>query len=112
MSILFGIWQRHDGPVSEDDLSILAQATGRYAPDGTFVTAHGEIGMGFQPYYTHERSRRDLQPVVDSAGNMLLFDGRLDNHCELSKMLEMDDCSLFGKDTSTSTVGAVSSMPK
>jgi asparagine synthase (glutamine-hydrolysing) len=91
MSILFGIWQRYGRPVNDEDLSILAHATDRYAPDGTFVTAHGEIGMGFQPYYTHERSRRESQPVVDAAGNMLVFDGRLDNHCELCKILETNE---------------------
>jgi asparagine synthase (glutamine-hydrolysing) len=47
--------------------------------------------MGFQPYHTHLRSNLDAQPVVDTNGNMLTFDGRLDNHVELRTLLNIQN---------------------
>jgi asparagine synthase (glutamine-hydrolysing) len=69
----------------------LAKSTLPYAEDGTYVSAKGCAGMGFQPYYTHERSGRGSQPLTDTNENMLCFDGRLDNHAELRKALELLD---------------------
>ena len=47
--------------------------------------------MGFQPYYTHLRSNLDAQPAAGASGNMLTFDGRLDNHLELRTLLDIQD---------------------
>jgi asparagine synthase (glutamine-hydrolysing) len=47
--------------------------------------------MGFQPFYTHERSKLDAQPAMTARGNMLSFDGRLDNHKELHEEVEFPD---------------------
>jgi asparagine synthase (glutamine-hydrolysing) len=83
MSIIFGI-RKPDGEIVDDtELLRLAHRTERYAPDGTFVTSAGRVGMGFQPFHTTERSRLEDQPLVDEHGSLLVFDGRLDNHEEL-----------------------------
>jgi len=87
MSILFGICQDEDHAIEERALAELAQATSRYAPDGSSVRAHGRIGMGFQPYHTHRRSLLDSEPRIDQRGNMLTFDGRLDNYREICQLL-------------------------
>jgi len=89
MSILFGICQPEGQVVEERELIELAQGTGRFAPDGTFVRAIGRIGMGFQPYHTHQRSKLESLPKVGTQGNMLTFDGRLDNYLELCELLEL-----------------------
>jgi asparagine synthase (glutamine-hydrolysing) len=89
MSILFGVrWAGHES-VDEGCLARLAQTTGRYAPDGTFVEVKANVGMGFQPYHTHERTKLEVQPLADASGNMLAFDGRLDNHEELHRSLDL-----------------------
>lgn len=77
MSIIFGIRAAADQHIEERHLRDLARATERYAPDGTFVAATAKVGMGYQPYYTHERSKLETQPVIDTGGSMLCFDGRL-----------------------------------
>src|SRR5579863_6554288 len=87
MSIIFGVRMAGDAPVEGSYLGELAHATERYAPDGTYVQAGVHVGMGFQAYYTHERSRLEAQPATDARGNMLGFDGRLDNHEELRTVL-------------------------
>jgi asparagine synthase (glutamine-hydrolysing) len=87
MSILFGVRYTDGRAVDESQLIELAHATERYAPDGTFVRSLGGLGMGFQPYHTHQRSTLESQPAIDAQGNMITFDGRLDNHKELSELL-------------------------
>lgn len=89
MSTIFGVRAADGESVAESQLRRLAQATGRYAPDGTSVVVRANLGMGLQPYYTHERSKLEAQPVMAAHGNMLSFDGRLDNHEELRKELEL-----------------------
>jgi asparagine synthase (glutamine-hydrolysing) len=91
MSIIFGI-RKPDGEIAdESQLMHSAHLTERYAPDGTFVKATGRVGMGFQAYHTHQRSSLGVQPTVDHFGNMLVFDGRLDNHAEICKLLDIYD---------------------
>jgi asparagine synthase (glutamine-hydrolysing) len=87
VNIILGVRAADAQSVDERHLRALAQGTNRYAPDGTFVLADGHVGMVFQPYHTHERSRLEAQPIVDVRGNMLCFDGRLDNHEELQEAL-------------------------
>lgn len=93
MSILFGIRKESGDPVQEPELSAIACTTSRWAPDGTFVYAKGPVGMGFQPYHTHPRSKLDSQPTTDECGNVATLDGRLDNHRELCEILGMKDGS-------------------
>jgi asparagine synthase (glutamine-hydrolysing) len=87
MSILFGVRFTDGRAGDESQLIEMAHATERYAPDGTFVRSLDGLGMGFQAYHTHERSKLEAQPAIDAQGNMITFDGRLDNHKELSELL-------------------------
>lgn len=87
MSILFGIRHAEGHAVDEPQLRRMASATDRYAPDGTFLKIKGRIGMGYQPYRTHQRSWLEFQPGTDVEGNMVAFDGRLDNSDELCSLL-------------------------
>jgi asparagine synthase (glutamine-hydrolysing) len=89
MSIIFGVRNAEAQSVDERHMLHLAQATARYAQNGTFVSAKGRIGMGFQPYHTHQRSNLELKPLADSFGNMVALDGRLDNHKELCGLLNL-----------------------
>ena len=80
MGIIFGIRNPVGMTATQGEVLYLAAATQQFAPDGTFTRAEGRVAMGFQPYYTHERSTLDNQPRLDQHGNLLAFDGRLDNH--------------------------------
>lgn len=89
MSILFGIRQLEGTRADEYTLHALSHATGRWAPDGMFVRVLGQVGMGFQPFHTHERSNLESHPVTDNLGNMITLDGRLDNHEEICELLDL-----------------------
>jgi asparagine synthase (glutamine-hydrolysing) len=99
MSIIFGLRQAEGQFVKEPRLICFGAPTARYAPHGTFVRATGSVGMGFQPYNTHQRSNLETQPAIDPRGNMLTFDGRLDNYADLCHRLglqktDMPDSSI------------------
>jgi asparagine synthase (glutamine-hydrolysing) len=87
MSIIFGVRGVEGDSIQEQYLTQLGHATDRYAPNGTIVLTKDHIGMGFQPYYTHKRSNLESQPATGSRGDILTFDGRLDNRKELQRML-------------------------
>jgi asparagine synthase (glutamine-hydrolysing) len=89
MSIIFGIVNLDGAPVEHATLLCLAQRTEAYAPDGSFIQINGKVGMGFQPYHTTVLSRLDVQPWSDLHKNILVFDGRLDNHGELAHLLSL-----------------------
>ena len=91
MSIIFGVVNEEDRDVTEPELRQLAIATDRFARDGLFVKVNRNAGMGFQPYHTHKRSRLEHLPRIDPFGDMVVFDGRLDNHAELSNLLDIHD---------------------
>lgn len=91
MSIIFGVRKPKGEMVAERLLQDLAQTTASWASDGTFVYARANVGMGFQPYHTHQRSELESQPVINELGDMITLDGRLDNHIELCELLDIED---------------------
>ena len=86
MSVIFGTYVSDCPVIDRDSLLRLASVTARYGPDGTNIAIRGQLGMGFQPFYTHSRSRLDHQPTADSLGNVIVLDGRLDNYQELANL--------------------------
>ena len=90
MSIIFGIREADEEQVCESRLSRLAQATECHASDGTAIRTKQNVGMALQPLRTHERSTLEMEPISDALGNMLAFDGRIDNHVHLADLLRLD----------------------
>jgi asparagine synthase (glutamine-hydrolysing) len=91
MSIIVGIRKPFGQRVERAELLRLASVTERYAPDGTFVHASANLGLCFQAYHTHQRSRLESQPASDQLGNALVLDGRIDNHIDLKRELAIDN---------------------
>ncbi len=86
MSIIFGVLKEPGAAVAKSEILKLAEATTQFATGPTGAHSAGRIGMGFQPYVSHARSAMDQNPVTDLCGNLLAFDGRLDNDAELAKL--------------------------
>jgi asparagine synthase (glutamine-hydrolysing) len=91
MSVIFGICAPRTAIVDEQLLQRSAEVTARYGMDGTGVRVQGRIAMGFQAFHTNDRSRLEREPIVDAIGNILVLDGRLDNHQDLAESLDIDD---------------------
>jgi asparagine synthase (glutamine-hydrolysing) len=99
MNIIFGVWRPQGPEVTTEELESMGVHTRRFASDGEWYQTTSEIGLGVQEQYTHGRSRLGTQPESDAMGNILAFDGRLDNYRELIR-----DLKLTGEDTPDSVL--------
>ena len=91
MSILWGLMKERGALVEADELRQLSACTQRYATGDSAVFVDGRVGMGLQPYLSHARSVMEARPFIDAYGNVLCFDGRLDNYQELVDLLDFDE---------------------
>ena len=89
MSGIVGIWNRDGRPVSRSDLSRLC-ATLAHRGDSEALEIRGPVGLGCRLSRITPEAVAEVQPVVDSSGTMLVFDGRLDNRDELIAALPHD----------------------
>jgi asparagine synthase (glutamine-hydrolysing) len=94
MNNIFGIWRPCGDGVTEADLRSLAGHTAHFESDGEYLCPGSEVGMGIQAGLTHIRSTRERQPESDKTGNLLVYDGRLDNYRDLLKTLDIVDGDL------------------
>jgi asparagine synthase (glutamine-hydrolysing) len=90
MSILTGLLHDRGALASEPELRHLSLSTQRYATGLSVVYARGRLGMSLQPYLSHERSALENGPRADIHGNVLSFDGRIDNYAELADQLDLN----------------------
>jgi asparagine synthase (glutamine-hydrolysing) len=89
MNIIFGLWRSQGPPVTRGELETIGMHTRRFAQDGQWLRTSSEIGLGIQAQYTHARSRLEAQPMSDATGNILVYDGRLDNFRDLLRDLDL-----------------------
>ena len=87
MCIIFGLLGEPGTVVLELELKRLAAATERYSTGAASIYLAGSLGMAFQPYQSHERSAAEPGLFRDTHGNIITFDGRLDNYRELQTQL-------------------------
>src|SRR5712671_576254 len=83
MSAQAGIWNFDGKPVDEAFLRKLTSAIEQYGPDGGNTYTHGSIGMVYRAFHTTSESRLERQPYISARGNVITWDGRLDNRDEL-----------------------------
>jgi asparagine synthase (glutamine-hydrolysing) len=89
MSIILGVLEERDASASEARLRKLAIPTERYATGANSIYVSGRLGMVSQPGTSHHRQEMEQGPVSNGFGNVLSFDGRLDNFRELAGQLDL-----------------------
>ena len=94
MSTIFGMCSFTGKPTNLGELATLASATVCWASENGACCSNNQVGMGFHPYVTHLHCVLDIQPLADGLGNLLAFDGRLDNHVDLSTVLDLQHSSV------------------
>jgi asparagine synthase (glutamine-hydrolysing) len=87
MSAQAGIWNFDGKPVGESFLDKLSSAIEQYGPDGGNTYINGSIGMTYRAFHTTPESRLERQPYTSPQGNVITWDGRLDNRDELIPQL-------------------------
>jgi asparagine synthase (glutamine-hydrolysing) len=88
MSAFGGIYNFSGEPVDEQMLSRIGAGLVRRGPDGLRLVNSGCLGLVYRPFHTNLESRLETQPFVTKAGQILCWDGRLDNREQLISDLQ------------------------
>lgn len=87
MSVILGLYCRENASVEKARLLDLSAPTTRYAPDGTATFVGRSVGMAYQLFATGP-SEEVAKHLADSdRGDLVAFDGRLDNRGVLAGLL-------------------------
>src|SRR5258708_4595694 len=103
MSVQAGVSYFDGRPADERLLDKMSCALGEYGPDGKFQYISGSCGLLYMPFHTTRESRSERQPHISCKGNVLTWDGRLDNRDELISQLGDD---LTGETSDSAIVSA------
>ena len=87
MSAIGGIKGINGARVKPEHVVLLGEALTEYGPDGGRNVHQPSIAMVYRAFHTSRESREEDQPLVDAAGRLLAWDGRLDNRSELLELL-------------------------
>ena len=87
MSGIAGIYQFEAQPVDPGELIRLGSALTERGPDGGHEILDGPVGMIYRAFHTNAESRQERQPLLSRSGQMLCWDGRLDNRDDLLPLL-------------------------
>lgn len=115
MSAFGGILNFDGMPVDHGILIAMGQRLAARGPDGGSQVKCGSVAMVYRAFHTNKQSRLEIQPLLSVGGQVLCFDGRLDNREELISIL---DDQLRGQRTDVAIVMAsylrwgISFLPK
>jgi asparagine synthase (glutamine-hydrolysing) len=87
LSAISGVVLPNGRPVTAQFLENFAAAAARRGFDGTDLWFDGPVGLVRQAHATTPEAVGEQQPFVAESGNVLCFDGRLDNRDELLTLL-------------------------
>ncbi|MEE9288378.1 MAG: asparagine synthase-related protein [Bacteroidota bacterium] len=88
MSGIVGIWNLDGRPVDNDLLTKVTATMAHRGPDGKGMWVRGPVGLACQLFRVTPEASTETQPLVNSSGTALVFDGRLDNREELLSSLK------------------------
>lgn len=89
MSVQFGKCNLDGKPVDPLDLEKTRNMLAPYGPDGEGYVCKGSFGVLYRAFHTTKESRYERQPCVLEGGDVLTWDGRLDNRRDLLDMLSL-----------------------
>jgi asparagine synthase (glutamine-hydrolysing) len=83
MSCFAGTWHFDGKPVDRDFTAKFGETIDQYGPDGGAEHISGSLAMLYRAFHTNRESRLEHQPYISPQGNVLTWDGRLDNRDDL-----------------------------
>ena len=83
MSVLFGIWNFDHAGIAAEYLAGIRATLSSYSSDGKSEYSGSDVHLIHLPFHVTRESEDESQPFVTPSGQMLLWDGRLDNRQEL-----------------------------
>lgn len=90
MSAIGGVIGVNGAPVNAELIATLGEGLAKHGPDGGRDVRHRSVATLYRAFHTNRESREENQPLVDAAGRVLAWDGRLDNRRELIASLDRD----------------------
>ncbi len=87
MSGFAGVWHFDGRPVEHQLIATLGSRIAHRGGDSRGVWCSGGLGFAAHVRRVAPESAEEHQPAVDSRGNILLFDGRVDNRDDLLRQL-------------------------
>ena len=90
MSVFGGIWNTDSRPIDEQRLLKLSEQLSQFGPDGSGRYISPSCGMVYRAAHVTTEDTRETQPFRTGSGNVVTWDGRLDNRCELITKLRED----------------------
>src|ERR1700730_944635 len=103
MSVQFGRWNFDGRPAEPEYLAQAERMLAPYGPDDSGRYLKDSVGISFRAFHTTKESRSETQPHITPSGEVLTWDGRLDNRNEL--LLQLKDIP-DTRSTDVSIVGA------
>jgi len=83
MSIQFGRWNFEGQPPAPDYIEKVSATLAPYGPDSNESYTKGTVKILYRAFHTTKESRRETQPHINASGNVITWDGRLDNRADL-----------------------------
>jgi asparagine synthase (glutamine-hydrolysing) len=83
MSVQFGRWNLDGTPVDSLYLERVASALVPYGPDGESSYSDKNTSILYRAFHTTKEARTEAQPHISASGDVITWDGRLDNRAEL-----------------------------
>jgi asparagine synthase (glutamine-hydrolysing) len=87
VSVQFGKCNFDSRPIDRGWLEKVAVMLDPFGPDGKSTYIKDGFGILYFPFHTTKESRHEIQPLVFESGEVLSWDGRLDNREELISLL-------------------------
>lgn len=88
MSGIAGIYDLDGRPVEQGEIQRMLESIAHRGPDGSGIWRNGSVALGCQLLRVTPESAKETQPFIDPSGNVVVFDGRLDNRKELLERLQ------------------------
>lgn len=100
MSVQCGIWNFDGAPIEKTFVEKVRTLAIPYAPDSVGEYSGDGVHIEYFAFETTREARRETQPHTSHSGNVITWDGRLDNRPELLSILagnvgdDATDCSI------------------
>ena len=99
MSGIAGVWNLDGRPVERQLITRIGSRIGHRGRDGSDIWCADTIALCAHVERISAESQSERQPVIDDAGNALVFDGRIDNRNDLIRQLSLCGAAAAAPDT-------------
>src|SRR5262245_55427015 len=83
MSAQAGVFYFDRRPVDPSQVSLMGRSLDLYGPDRAGQYVRGGLAMVHRGLFVTPEDPREMQPFVSRRGNVMTWDGRLDNRADL-----------------------------